>query len=165
MLRVLVIRLVNILAGSRFFRIKVALLNCVEGWDINKSARIHGRLYISRLSELQIGTNTWIGPGFEIHGNGNVIIGDNCDIAPKVTILTGSHKIGGKARRAGLGYNTEVLIGSATWIGANSTIGPGVNIQDGCIIGMGTVVYSSLKENMISLDSSNNTQFIREENE
>lgn len=36
---------------------------------------------------LCIGANCWIGRNLTVHGNGSVIIGDNCDIAPDVTFL------------------------------------------------------------------------------
>ena len=42
-----------------------------------------------------------------------------------------------------------VVIGKNVWIGANSTILPGVTIHDGAIIAAGAVVTKDVPENMI----------------
>ena len=57
-----------------------------------------------------------------MHGNGTVVIGNNCDIAPDVTFLTGGHQIGNAERRAGAGETYQITVGSGVWIGARATI-------------------------------------------
>lgn len=115
------------------------------GNNIANSARIMGPLYSH--CKLTIGHNTFVGTQFRCEGNGSVIIGDDCDIAPQVTILTGTHMIGNKERRAGKGITTDVIIGNGTWICAKSCILPGIKIGNGCIIGAGAVVTKDVPDN------------------
>lgn len=128
---------------SAFSR-KVKCLNRI-GNKIANSARIMGPIYSH--CKLIVGEETFIGTNFHCEGNGIISIGDHCDIAPQVTILTGSHVIGSSIRRAGSGFTKGVSIGNGVWIGACSIILPGVEIGDGCIIGAGAVVTKSVPNN------------------
>lgn len=78
-----------------------------------------------------------------------VRIGENTAIAFDVLICTSSHKIGGSDKRAGESDRKPVNIGKGCWIGARSTILPGVTIGDGCIIAAGSVVNKDCIPNSI----------------
>ena len=94
--------LVNrILVGPRpwTFKYKRNLLKNI-GYSIGNGTKIVGP--ITNTGNLKIGNDCWIGANLVIHGNGTVRIGDNCDIAPDVTFLTGGHAIGDAIRRAGV---------------------------------------------------------------
>lgn len=134
--------------SKRAFLKKVKCL-CRLGHCIDSEARIMGPLY-SRC-RLTIGKDTFIGRDFSCEGNGDVVIGSNCDIAPQVTILTGTHYIGSSDRRAGKGITTGVSIGNGTWIGACSIILPGVHIGNGCVVGAGAVVTKDMPDNTKAL--------------
>ena len=97
---------------------------------------------------MSIGAGTFIGRAFSCEGIGHITIGKNCDLAPQVTILTGTHEFGDQNRRAGKGITTDVSIGDGCWIGACSIILPGVCIGKGCIIGAGAVVTKDVPDNM-----------------
>ncbi|TJX13970.1 acyltransferase [Tissierella creatinini] len=99
------------------------------------------------------GENVEIGEGVRINLNtlincrDKVTIGKNVSIAFGVSIITNTHEIGGKERRAGAHKILPVTIGEATWIGANATILPGVTIGEGCIIAAGSVVNKDCEPN------------------
>lgn len=130
------------------FTQKVHCLNRI-GNRVSSSARIMGPLYSH--CKLIVGEDTFIGTNFHCEGNGKITIGDYCDIAPQVTILTGSHEIGNAQRRAGTGVTKDVCIGNGVWIGACSIILPGVRIGDGCVIGAGAVVTKNVPSNHMAL--------------
>jgi len=115
------------------------------GIKIGKGIRLVGPIYINYGTELSIGDNTFIGMNFAIRGNGNVKIGNNCDIAPDVMCLTGTHNIGNHAHRAGDGYCSDVVVGDGCWICARSTIMGSVTIGDGCVIGACSFVNKSVE--------------------
>lgn len=97
--RVLVEYMVNhFLTGTKFFALKRKLL-CSIGYEIGENTKIVGP--IMNTGHISVGRNCWVGRNLTVHGNGSVIIGDNCDIAPDVMFLTGEHRIGDAARRAG----------------------------------------------------------------
>lgn len=140
--------LLNNQTSSYSFFLKRKCLQSL-GNNIMKTARIMGPLYSH--CKLTIGEDTFIGTHFHCEGNGNVIIGNKCDIAPQVTILTGTHKIGTCERRAGEGITADVIIGSGVWIGARSIIMPGIHIGNGSIIGAGAVVTKDVPANYMAL--------------
>ena len=136
----------HLLSGTRCFNIKRSLLRAV-GYKIGEGTKIVGPLY--NTGELNIGKNCWIGKNLIVNGNGIVNIGDNCDIAPEVTFLTGGHEIGDSVRRAGKGEKYTIVVGNGTWIGARSTIGRNVNIGESCVIAACSCVMKDVNSNLL----------------
>ena len=76
-----------------------------------------------------------------------VKIGDNCFIAPNVSIYTAGHPIHPVSRNSMYEYGKEVTIGDNCWIGGNSVICPGVHIGDNVVIGAGSIVTKDIPDN------------------
>lgn len=74
-------------------------------------------------------------------------IGDNVTLAPSVHIL--AHDASTKRE---LDYTKigKVVIGNNVFIGANTTVLPGVTIGDNTVIGAGSVVASDIPENTVA---------------
>lgn len=130
--------------NSRNCKIKRSLLRW-RGFEVGDDTRIVGPLYIDGL--ISIGKNVFIGKNMRVHGNGHVFVEDNCDIAPEVTFLTGTHEVGLAERRAGTGKTLDIKVGAGTWIGAKTTILPGVVIGKGCVIAAGSLVNRNVLDN------------------
>lgn len=140
--------LVNkVYAGGKHFERKRKLLNSI-GFEIGEGTKIVGPLESSAF--LKIGKNCWIGKNFRANGNGRVIIGDCCDIAPEVTFQTGTHEIGKKDRRAGAGFNCTQEVGSGTWIGGRSTILNNTTIGKSSVIAGCACVTKSIPPNTLA---------------
>lgn len=106
----IVLHMVNhTLAGTRFFAAKRRLLRSI-GYEIGDNTKIVGPIH--NTGTLCIGADCWVGCNLTVSGNGTVTIGDNCDIAPDVTFLTGGHRIGSHARRAGEGETYRISVGN-----------------------------------------------------
>lgn len=132
--RLIALFLVNkLFAGTNpnFFRFKRCLLQSI-GFTIGKNTKIVGP--VSCTGKLTIGTNCWIGANLVIRGNGCVNIGDNVDVGPDVTFLTGTHEIGLWKRRAGKGYNCVQSIGNGCWIGAKSVFVNNISVGDSSVV-------------------------------
>lgn len=152
------------LAGTKHFEKKAKILRKI-GFLIGRNTKIVGP-FVCTSCYLEIGKDCWIGRGFEINGNGKVIIGDCCDIAPNVHIHTGGHLIGGENRRAGEGICNNITIGNGCWICAEAVIVNSVKIGQGSIILPGAVVTKDVPPNTMvggvpaktlkTLDSSSN---------
>ncbi len=136
----------NFLSVPKYFVIKEKLMRCA-GYKIGKNTKIVGPLKIT--SNLQVGENTWIGANFTCHGNGSVIIGNNCDIAPDVTFLTGGHKIGLKDRRAGKGESYKIIVEDGVWIGARATILKNIIIESMSVIAACSCVNNDVLKNTL----------------
>lgn len=131
--------LVNkIFSGTAFWKIKRNLLNSI-GFQIGENTKVVGP--IDCPATLIVGKNCWIGKNFIGNGNGTIQIGDNCDIAPEVSFLTGGHKIGDHNRRAGPGEIYTITVGNGVWIGSRSTLLKNITIGDGAVIAACSCVH------------------------
>ena len=97
----------------------------------------------------RIGKNVFINFNFTVQDDAAVIIGDDCNFGPNVTIVTPVHPMLPDERRLLLCADGQkrqlclakpVRIGNDCWIGANAVICPGVTIGNNCVIGAGSVV-------------------------
>ena len=136
----------SIYSGTKAFEKKRKLLNKL-GHQIGEGTKIVTPFFCT--GKLITGKDCWIGKNLTINGNGTVIIGDNCDIAPEVTFQTGSHKIGSHNRRAGDGFNADIKLGDGCWVGVRSTLLGGVEVEDGCIIAACACVNKSVAKNTL----------------
>lgn len=75
-------------------------------------------------------------------------IGDNCFIAPNVSIFTATHPID-PIERLTKEYGKPVTIGNNVWIGGGSIINPGVNIGNNVVVGSGSVVTKDIPDNVV----------------
>ena len=88
---------------------------------------------------------------------GDVKIGSLTLLAPNIFISSGSHQIYGSRHYSAFfpikvqDYlvpftQKEILIGSDVWIGINSTIMPGINIEDGSVIGANSILLNNTEK-------------------
>lgn len=146
--RIVIFFVNKVFAGTRpcFFEVKRKLLNSI-GHEIGEGTKIVGP--IECYSRLRVGKDCWIGKNLKINGNGSVVIGDKCDIAPEVTFQTGGHKIGSYERRAGEGICYSQNVGSGVWIGGRVTIMGDVTIGDGSVIAGCACVNKDIQPNTL----------------
>ena len=104
-----------------------------------------------------------------IQDDAEVVIGDNCNFGPNVTIVTPIHPMLASERRMMLTpegekkklcYAKPVHIGNDCWLCANVTVCPGVTIGDNCVIGAGSVVTRDIPSNCFA--AGNPCRVIRE---
>ena len=133
--------LFNIMPLTRCYGLRARMLR-LAGVDCALTARIIASARIV-MTNISIGQDTFIGHQALITGDhdSTIIIGSNVDIAPRVVILSGTHELDMVSdHTAGKGAGGEVCIQDGVWIGANSTILPGVTIGRKSVIGAGSVV-------------------------
>ena len=96
------------------------------------------------------GNNIRVGDDFLANFNVTVLdrapvtFGDSVLIAPGAVITTVNHALDPEKRRAGICTALPITVGSNVWIGANSTILPGVTVGDDAVIAAGAVVRSDV---------------------
>ena len=124
-------------------RLRVRLLRWV-GFDIGEATIFWDIPRIicaaNPAPRLRIGHSCLINIGCFFQIDETVYIGDSVGIGPQTMIITTTHQIGPSAYRCAQQQAFPVTIGSGTWIGARSTILPGVTIGPGCVIAAGSVV-------------------------
>lgn len=100
---------------------------------------------------MTLGDNVGINARCWISAGGIIEIGDNVLIGPNVTIVTANHIFTDDNTPINKQGHTKnkVLIRDNTWIGANVTILPGVEIGSNTVIGAGSIVTKSLQPNSV----------------
>lgn len=132
--------------NPKHFPKKAKLLNEI-GCSIGEDTKIVGPIHFYQ--PFSVGKECWIGKNMVINGDGKVLIGDNCDIAPEVTFLTGGHAIGDHERRAGKGEIYSIKVGNGCWIGARSTLVGTVEIGDGSVVAACACVVDNVDKDML----------------
>jgi maltose O-acetyltransferase len=135
----------------KFYGFKNRLLH-LSGIKTGKNAKVNGHTLFYGDGNLEIGDETWVGPGCRFYTNADapIILGARCDIAPEVSFITGSHEIGDVIRRAGIGTAKEIVIEDGCWIGARVTILGGTHIGKSSIIAAGALVNEDIPENSLA---------------
>lgn len=74
------------------------------------------------------------------------------DIGPRVTLVTGTHRIDPTGlRSAGDGYAKDITIEDGAWIGAGSIIIGGCTIGKKSVVGAGSVIVSDIPAETIAV--------------
>lgn len=127
-------------------------------------------LFIEQPFHCDYGINITVGENFLANNNCTLLdvapitIGDDVLIAPNVGIYTAGHALDPVLRRKHKAeFGAPVVVGNNVWIGANSSILPGVTLGDNVVIGAGSVVSKDIPAN--SLAVGNPCKIIREFNE
>lgn len=77
-------------------------------------------------------------------------IGNDCMFSTSIQVRTGdSHPIFDMKTSIRINEADDVVIGNHVWIGANASVLKGVRINDGAIIGTGSIVTTSIENNCI----------------
>lgn len=79
----------------------------------------------------------------------DIIIGDDCLLAPRVSIFTAGHPTDPAVRLEGLEYGKPVKIGNNVWIGGGAVINPGVTIGNNVTVASGAVVTGAVPDNVV----------------
>lgn len=100
---------------------------------------------------IEVGDNFFANYNLTILDVGKVIIGDNVQCAPNVSIYTAGHPIHPQSRNSGYEYGIEVTIGDNVWVGGNVVINAGVHIGNNVVIGSGSVVTKDIPDNVVAV--------------
>ena len=121
--------------------------------------KLFGRIGLNILIEpnfrCDYGFNIFVGENFYANFDvvildvAEVIIGDNCFIAPKVGIYTATHPINSVERNSGKEFGKKIVIGDNCWIGGSAVINPGVKLGNNVVVASGSVVTKSFGDNVV----------------
>jgi maltose O-acetyltransferase len=139
--------LVRLLPSLGFSRLRGACYR-LGGLKIGKGTAILGRMEFTETRHLQsrlaIGARTVINKRFFVDATGPVHIGNGVSIGHHVVLVTAEHEIGPAARRAGAKRPRAITIEDGCWIGARSTILPGVRIGAASVVAAGSLVAADV---------------------
>lgn len=135
-----------LLPATGLFGLKRFLLRWA-GAAVGSNVRVvsSARFYLT--GDLKIGDGTWIGHEvLIIGGDGEVVIGMNVDIGPRVAIATGTHELFTiPGRAAGRGYSLPISIEDGVWVGVGATVLGGVKVGRSSMIAAGSLVRTDVE--------------------
>jgi maltose O-acetyltransferase len=109
------------------------------GLEIDANVSIYPGCYFQS-ADVHLAEHSILNHGVHIENCARVEIGPRTGLGVHTLVLTSTHDLGPRWRRYGPWHYEPVTIGSGCWIGARSTILPGVTIGDGCLVAAGSVV-------------------------
>ena len=124
--------------------------------EIGEGSFLQGPIYIHYGRHTRIGKHFFGNFHLTIQDDAPVVIGDDCNFGPNVSIVTPVHPMLPDERRELLSpegekkhmcYAKPVSIGNDCWLGANVVVCPGVTIGNNCVIGAGSVVTRNIPDN------------------
>lgn len=118
---------------------RASLLGELFGAPLDDTVTIYPPLYCDHGLGTTFGTQVFINQGCSWSDRGGITIGDRVLIGPMVTLTTTGHPVELTDRYDGITLR-PIVIEDDVWIGAASTICPGVTIGRGSVVGAGTVV-------------------------
>ena len=95
---------------------------------------------------IEVGKNFYANFNCTILDVAKVKIGDNCFMAPNVSIYTAGQPIHPDSRNSLYEYGASVTIGDNVWIGGSTVVVPGVHIGNNVVIGAGSVVTKDIPD-------------------
>lgn len=100
--------------------------------------------------DVKVGVETWIGPFTMLDGSGGgLTIGDHCSISAGVHIYTHDTVLWAVSGGVQPARKNAVVIGSNTYIGAQSVIVAGVTIGERCVIAANSLVNRDVPDGTI----------------
>lgn len=138
--------IVRFLPETRCFALKAFLLRRC-GAKVGNNVRIVSSARFVGNGKLIIGDDVWIGAECFISSVGDSIIeiGSHVDLAPQVMLITGTHEVDVQGLHvAGKGCSKSIKIGDGCWIGARSTVLPGVTFSKRIVVAAGSVVCAPI---------------------
>jgi putative colanic acid biosynthesis acetyltransferase WcaF len=122
---------------------RVAILRAF-GANIGDGVLIRHRVRIHWPWKLSVGSNSWVGEGAWLLNLERITVGKDSCISQEAFICTGSHD----RRSATFEFdNAPIVIGDGVWIAARAVVLRGVTVEDGAVVGAGTVVSRSVPRN------------------
>lgn len=106
---------------------------------------INSPLTVIRAYEVKIGNRVVVMPGCLMMGAGGITIEDDVLIAANVQLISNNHDLDNR----NIITCKPVHIGRRAWIGAGSTILPGVTIGENSVVGAGSVVTKDVPPDTI----------------
>ncbi len=105
-----------------------------------------GAMILSYGGNITIGENVGVNPYCILYGHGGLVIGNNVLIASHTVIIPANHNFS----RSDIPINSQgltcrgVTIGNDVWLGSHSVILDGTTVEEGSVVGAGSVVTKNI---------------------
>jgi acetyltransferase-like isoleucine patch superfamily enzyme len=111
-------------------------------FKIGEGTAIHMGCFFTG-KNITIGNNTVVNRNCYVDGRSSIQIGDNVSVSPETYILSLDHDSQSSKFET---INKQTVIGNNVWIGVRAIILPGVVLNEGSIVGAGSIVTRSTEK-------------------
>ena len=80
-----------------------------------------------------------------------ITIGADCQLGPRVQLLTATHPVDAAARAAMWEWGEAITLEDGVWLGGGVIVLPGVTIGAGTVVGAGAVVTRDLPPGVVAV--------------
>jgi maltose O-acetyltransferase len=101
-------------------------------------------------TNISIGARTFVNFDSVMLDGAPIRIGEDCQIATRVQLLTATHPIEPGPRRELWESAEPITIGDNVWLGGGVSVCPGVTIGDNTVVGAGAVVTTDLPAGVLA---------------
>ena len=101
-------------------------------------------------STVTVGRGTFVNYDCIMLDSAPITIGEACQVATGVQLITATHPIDPAVRREGWELALPITIGDNVWLGAGVIVLPGVTIGDDTVVGAGAVVSRDLPAGVVA---------------
>ena len=101
-------------------------------------------------SHISIGAGTFVNYDCVFLDVAPIRIGEACQVATRVQLLTAAHPVEPGPRRDGWEYGAPITLGDNVWLGGGAIVCPGVTIGDDTVVGAGAVVTRDLPAGVVA---------------
>lgn len=119
--------------------------------SLGDGAVIRPPLFVDYGSQIHIGARTFINYNAVLLDVATITIGEDVQFGPNVQLLTPTHPLDPKTRRAKWEAAKPITIGNNVWLGGGVIVLPGVTIGENTVVGAGAVVARDLPPNVVAV--------------
>jgi maltose O-acetyltransferase len=102
---------------------------------------------------VRIGAGTFINYDCVLLDVAPITIGEHCQLATRVQLLTATHPVDPVVRRAGWESGAPIELGDNVWLGGGAIVLPGVTIGPDTVVGAGAIVTRDLPAGVVAVGS------------
>lgn len=98
-----------------------------------------------------IGSGTFANFGLVVLDCARVTIGERCQLATNVQLLTATHPLDARQRASGWEQALPITLGDDVWLGGGVIVCPGVTIGEATVVGAGAVVTKDVPPGVVAV--------------
>jgi len=108
-------------------------------------------LHVDYGFNIHIGARTFVNFDAVMLDVAPITIGADCQLAPRVQLLTATHPVDAAARAAMWEWGEPITLEDGVWLGGGVIVLPGVTIGAGTVVGAGAVVTRDLPPGVVAV--------------
>ena len=140
-------KLVHVNAAESHETFMGRLMEAFPPGNVGEGTVVFAPFHVNVGRFVRLGKNVFINHGCILLDMGGITIGDDCMLAPRVTISSETHPVD-PARRHEL-LVKPVELKNNVWLGTGSSVMPGCTIGVNSVVAAGAVVTSNVPDNVV----------------